>query len=180
MSETLHLGLPFIAASQAQKHVTHNEALLKLDGLVHAHVERRDLTAPPANPQQGSAYLVAANPTGDWQAHENKIAAFQDGAWAYSFVKVGFVLWVVADELLAVWSGSLWLNFAAVGNVPSQVSQLGINAAPDNTNRLSVASPAVLFNHAGSDVQHKLNKNLAGDTASTLFQTGFLAVLNLA
>jgi hypothetical protein len=36
MSETTNrLELPFLASGQAQKHVTHNEALAQLDALVH-------------------------------------------------------------------------------------------------------------------------------------------------
>ena len=50
---------------------------------------------------------------------------------------------------------------------------LGINATPDATNRLAVASPAVLFSHASSGVQVKVNKHSSGDTASFIFQTGF-------
>jgi hypothetical protein len=44
--ETPHLQLPYILASQAQKRVTHNEALRILDGLVQLSV--RDLSAPVA------------------------------------------------------------------------------------------------------------------------------------
>jgi hypothetical protein len=44
---TTHLLLPYILAAQAQKHVTHNEALRILDGLVQLSVLDRDLTAPP-------------------------------------------------------------------------------------------------------------------------------------
>ena len=50
---TNHLLLPYILAAQAQKHVTHNEALRILDGLVHLSVLDRDLTAPPASPADG-------------------------------------------------------------------------------------------------------------------------------
>src|SRR5690606_38955500 len=49
----------------------------------------------------------------------------------------------------------------------------GIGTTADATNRLSVNSPAVLFNRETDDVQLKLNKEAAGDTASLLFQTGF-------
>lgn len=38
MSVTQRLQLPYIAASQAQKHVTHNEALVLLDALVQLAV----------------------------------------------------------------------------------------------------------------------------------------------
>jgi len=50
---TTHLLLPYILAAQAQKHVTHNEALRLLDGLVHLSVLDRDLTAPPGSPADG-------------------------------------------------------------------------------------------------------------------------------
>ena len=50
---TTHLLLPYILAAQAQKHVTHNEALRILDGLVHLSVLDRDLTAPPGSPGDG-------------------------------------------------------------------------------------------------------------------------------
>jgi hypothetical protein len=48
---TTHLLLPYILAAQAQKHVTHNEALRLLDGLVQLSVLDRDLTAPPGSPR---------------------------------------------------------------------------------------------------------------------------------
>lgn len=51
---------------------------------------------------------------------------------------------------------------------------LGVNATADTTNRLAVGSAASLFNHAGTGGhQIKVNKALAADTASFLFQTGF-------
>ena len=46
---TTHLLLPYILAAQAQKHITHNEALRILDGLVQLSVLDRDLTAPPGS-----------------------------------------------------------------------------------------------------------------------------------
>lgn len=49
----------------------------------------------------------------------------------------------------------------------------GVAADADTTNRLSVTSPAVLFNRETDDIQTKLNKQAAGDTASFLFQTNF-------
>ena len=45
-----HLLLPYLLAAQAQKHVTVNEALRLLDGLVQLAVLDRHLTAPPASP----------------------------------------------------------------------------------------------------------------------------------
>jgi len=60
MSETKKLALPLMAEAQAQKHVTHNEALLKLDALVQLSVRSRALADPPAAPVDGEAWIVAA------------------------------------------------------------------------------------------------------------------------
>ena len=44
------LSLPYILPSQAQKHVTHNEALRLLDVMVQLAVEAFDAQVPPASP----------------------------------------------------------------------------------------------------------------------------------
>ena len=37
VEETVNLALPYILSAQAQKHVTHNEALRRLDAVVEDH-----------------------------------------------------------------------------------------------------------------------------------------------
>ena len=57
MSDTSNrLALPLIAPSQAQKHVTHNEALALLDILVQLAVEEVQATTPPSAPQEGQVW----------------------------------------------------------------------------------------------------------------------------
>ena len=58
MSDTPRMALPLIEAAQAQKHVTHNEALVVLDALAHLFLLDRDLADPPASPAEGDAWLV--------------------------------------------------------------------------------------------------------------------------
>ena len=53
------------------------------------------------------------------------------------------------------------------------LNHVGINATADNTNRLSLSSPASLLNHEGTGHQLKINKNTTADTGSLLYQTGF-------
>ena len=53
MDNTPNLGLPYIMAAQAQKHVTHNEAIRSLDAIVQLTVLDRDLSAPPGVPVDG-------------------------------------------------------------------------------------------------------------------------------
>src|SRR5690606_24599509 len=83
MDTTDNLGLPYIAAAQAQKHVTHNEALRTLDALAQLTVLDKDLAAPPASPAAGQRYIVAAAASGAWAGQDGSVAAWQDGAWAF-------------------------------------------------------------------------------------------------
>ena len=63
--DTTILSLPLILAAQAQKHVTHNEALAQLDLIVQLAVIDRTRTTPPALPAVGDRHIVAA---GAWSA----------------------------------------------------------------------------------------------------------------
>lgn len=169
---TALLSLPYIQAAQAQKHVTHNEALRMLDALVQIAVVDRDLNVPPGAPAAGARYLVAAAPTGVWTGHAGSVAAWQDGAWSFHVPRTGWVAWIADESALLVYNGVSWSTLS-VGGGGGSVSMLGINATADTTNRLIVSSTATLFNHVGAGHQAKVNKNVAGDTASFLFQTGF-------
>ncbi len=173
MSETINLGLPFIEASQAQKHVTHNEALLGLDTLVQAGVKDRDLTAPPGTPSDGDAYIPASGASGDWNGKDLNLAVWQDGVWKFHNPKTGFRVWVEDEAILAIWNGAAWVDFFATVASLQNMSLLGVNTTADATNKLAVSSDAVLFNHNGNGIQTKLNKNSTGDTASHLFQTNW-------
>ncbi|MER2536750.1 MAG: DUF2793 domain-containing protein [Rhizobiaceae bacterium] len=97
MDSTANLALPYILPAQAQKHVTHNEALRALDALVQLSVADRHLATPPATPAEGDRYIVAAGAGDAWSGQAGTIAAFQDGAWAFLPPKKGWIAWV-ADE----------------------------------------------------------------------------------
>ena len=107
---TTNLALPFLVAAQAQKHVTHNAALQALDAVVMLSVLDRDLAAPPGTPADGARYLVAAAPTGLWTGQAGKIAAYQDGAWAFYTVKEGWLCWVADEDLALVYDGAAWVS----------------------------------------------------------------------
>jgi hypothetical protein len=173
VDETTNLLLPYILAAQAQKHVTHNEALRKLDALLQISIVDRDLATPPVSPAEGSRYIVAASPTGAWTGHATKIAAWQDGAWAFYAPRTGWIAWIEDEAAPVAWNGMAWTAVGGGSGSVNPVPLVGVNATADTTNRLAVSSPATLFNHAGAGHQAKINKNAATDTASILFQTGF-------
>ncbi len=175
MEETDNLRLPYLLAAQAQKHVTHNEALRSLDALVQLAIENRDLADPPVTPTDGARYIVASPATGDWSGHEGEIAAFQDAAWLFHAAHEGWIAWVSDEDVAIVYDGTGWVTLSSGGGGGSvnPTPLVGVNATSDTTNRLSVTSPASLFNHEGNGHQLKINKAAADDTASLLYQTGF-------
>lgn len=168
MTDTTNLALPYLEAAQAQKHVTHNEALTALDAFVMLAVLDRDLTAPPGSPSAGDRYLVGTSATGDWAGHDGDIAAYQDGAWNFYDPKAGWLCYIVDEAAIVVYTGSTW-----TGASTQNAALLGVNTTADTTNKLAVASAAVLFNNIGNNVQVKVNKAAAGDSASFLWQTNW-------
>jgi hypothetical protein len=111
---TTKLLLPYILAAQAQKHVTHNEALRLLDGLVQMSVSDRDLTVPPGSPAEGDRYIVASGATGDWMGWDDDIALFGDGIWFRLPKQVGWRAWVQDEGMLVVWNGVEWFELSGV------------------------------------------------------------------
>lgn len=175
MATTPNLLIPYLEAAQSQKHVTHNEALTRLDAVIQIAVLDRDLGTAPVAPANGDRYIVAAAATGAWSGHGAQIAAFQDGAWEFYAPREGWLAWIADEDMLAVWNGGSWIAVSGSGGGASinPAPLVGVNATADTTNRLSVAAGASLFSHIGAGHQVKVNKAAAGDTASVVFQTGF-------
>jgi len=166
------LALPFLMPAQAQKHVTHNEALALLDVMVQLAVESFGATLPPAVPMEGEVHALGAGATGPWAGQDGKIAAFTGNAWAFLAPRPGWRVWGKAEGALRVWNGGAWTDLSgsvAFDNLPG----VGINATADAVNRLAVAAASTLLTHEGAGHQLKINKAATGDTASLLFQSGW-------
>jgi hypothetical protein len=148
----------------------HNEAIRALDALVQISVKDRDLAAPPGAPAEGDRYIVAAAATGAWSGHDGEVAAWQDAAWVFYAPTEGWIAWVADEDALLAFDGTDWVTAAAAAALQN-VPMLGVNATADATNRLTLASAASLFGHAGAGHQQKINKAAAGDTASQVFQS---------
>lgn len=116
MSDSIHLGLPFLEAAQAQKHVTVNEALRRLDALLHLSVVSRTLAAPPAEPEEGARYIVAADAEDAWEGHDGEIAARIDGAWMFFAAKAGWQAYDETAGALLFHDGMGWTLPASVGS----------------------------------------------------------------
>lgn len=171
MTDTPRLLLPLLAAGQAQKHVTHNDALMRLDGLIHLTVDSRTQAAPPASPTALSAYIVPAGGTGAFAGRTDQVALFEDGGWTFLVPRAGWQAWVSDEAEHNLWTGTEWRRDSPLSSLGAE--RWGVNATADTTNRLAVSAEASLFNHAGSDHRLKINKAAAGNTASLLFQSNW-------
>jgi hypothetical protein len=168
--KTSILELPYILPSQAQKHVTHNEALQRLDAVIQL-VIASELPSPPQTLEEGDCFLVAPQASGQWSGKSGQLAFRQDGAWIFITPKEGWRAWF-ADRLKVLRQNG-WQEMP----LPKEaaVERMGIATSADASNRLAVASPASLFTHAsaGGGHQVKVNKASQSDTASLLFQSGW-------
>jgi hypothetical protein len=80
---TDRFALPLLFAAQAGKEIVHNEALARIDALMHGAVlGERD--TPPPSPATGDCWLVSSVPAGPWSGHPGAIAIFQNGAWLFA------------------------------------------------------------------------------------------------
>jgi hypothetical protein len=136
---TTHLGLPYLLAAQAQKHVTHNEALRLLDAMVQLSVLDRSRTTPPASPADGNRHLVASGATGLWAGWDLNIAFWVDGAWIRLVPRTGWLVWVAAEGLFLVWTGSAWEVVGEPRDVSDAVFSLVNDADPTKKATFSLA-----------------------------------------
>ncbi len=115
MSETAKLKLPLIASAQAQKHVTVNEALSRIDATMQLSVESRVLNAPPFVVSEGESYLIAAGGTDAWVGQDGKMASFLNGSWVFLEPLFGWNVWVADEAVRLTFDGAHWIeNLLAV------------------------------------------------------------------
>ena len=127
---TTHLGLPYLLAAQAQKHVTHNEALRLLDAMVQLSVLDRTRTAPPGSPADGDRHLVASGATGLWAGWDLNVAFWVDGVWMRLVPRQGWLVWIAAEQMFLVWNGSAWDPVGEPVDVSDAVFSLVSDADP--------------------------------------------------
>ena len=114
-NETPNLALPFIMPSQAQKHVTHNEAIERLDMIVQLALESATATTAPTTPLEGQAWALSASPTGAWAGQGGAIASWRGGGWYFVTPQEGWMAWCKDNADLKVYSAGVWQVLASVG-----------------------------------------------------------------
>lgn len=109
--------LPLLAVSQAQKELTHNEALARIDALLHPVVEAQLATpAMPTNADIGKCWLVSSAATGEWVNKSGQIACWIGGGWRYFLPVDAMRIRVKSDETDFIWSGTTWIAAPAIAD----------------------------------------------------------------
>jgi hypothetical protein len=119
---TPRLALPLLAAAKAQKHVTHNEALVRLDQILHLSVKSRLAPMPPGDPAENEKHIVADAAGGAFAGQSGKIACFTSGAWDFIAPSDGWLAWVEDDAALVAYHAGAWVS----AGTAAALSTLGI------------------------------------------------------
>ncbi|MDO5613861.1 MAG: DUF2793 domain-containing protein [Paracoccus sp. (in: a-proteobacteria)] len=109
LNDTQRLGMPLLQPAQAQKHVTVNEALMRLDGLVNLVLQSRSVTEPPQTVTDGECWGVPSGASGDWAGQAGKIAIGSNGGWIFVPPQAGMRAQIVDLGVEAVHDGRVWV-----------------------------------------------------------------------
>lgn len=177
MSDTTRFSLPLLQAAQAQKHVTVNEALTRLDGLMQLRLLSVTGNTPPLSPQEGDAYGVGSSAVNDWAGHEGEIALFANGGWVFVPVTLGMRAYIADQNGWAGFDGTSWqigLQSLSGNGAGMQllVKEIDHTIAAGATSALTLAIPgqAVVYGVTGrvlSDITGTLTGFSVGVAASS-------------
>lgn len=115
MNETANLSLPLVQAAQAQKHVTVNEALVRLDALVQLTLQSLAVGVPPVEPADGQAWGVPDEAMGAWAGQDGRIAIADNGGWVFATPRAGWRTFVVDAGSEMRHDGTGWIAVAGEG-----------------------------------------------------------------
>jgi Protein of unknown function (DUF2793) len=104
--------MPLLASGQAQKEVTHNEALQMIDRRLQLAVISRSVSAPPSPAVSGAIYIVPAEATGEWSGQTDRIASYDGFGWTFDAPQPGWLVWIIDEAVMSIfdgkWSDGYW------------------------------------------------------------------------
>lgn len=162
---TDRLALPLLQSGQSQKEITHNEALIRIDALLHLAVESQGEVGPPLSPEVGQAWIVAAPAIGAWVGREGWIAAFHAGGWAFAEASEGWLAWVRNEGVFAYRVADGWRSNAW----PVK----GLSVSGDAM--LAMQQPAIA-SPAGGEVVDVQARHVLGQVLSALRTHGLIGI----
>lgn len=157
-------ALPLLQAGQAQKELTHNEALALIDMLLHAQVQSITLTTPPGGAALAQCWVVAAGATGAWAGHDGQLACLTAGGWRFVAPRAGLNVLCAADGRRYTHDGTTWLADA----VRPDGLYIGVN-------RVVAARQGAIADPTGGSVVDTQARAALGQALSALRAHGLIA-----
>jgi len=118
MNYTPRLNLPLIHSGQAQKEITHNEALVLLDILLNSVVQEIGIEVPPNTIEAGLLFVIGINPEGEFANHQNEIALKLEHSWRFVAPRKWLEVTLDSDGSKYCWNGEYW---ASSGRISSNI-----------------------------------------------------------
>lgn len=110
MPGTARFALPLLGIAQAQKEVTHNEALTLLDALVQPVVAAGPQDVPPLTPAIGQGWIVGEAPSGAWAGEAGALALWTAGGWRFIAPRDGMRTVRLSDGAVLRRAGGAWVE----------------------------------------------------------------------
>ena len=101
-------------AAQAQKEITHNEALVLIDALLSG-VALATIDDPAAlSPEPGQMWIVGLAPVGPWAGQAARIAVYSEGGWRFAPAVEGMCLFDRAAAVMRRYAEGAWTGFPPI------------------------------------------------------------------
>ena len=108
MAQTSRYGLPLLDAGQAQKEITHNEAIARIGTLLHLSVESRRTATPLATIDLN--WIIPAGAAGVWAGQDNAIATLDEAGWTFTQPSDGCIAFIRDEAAYVHFAKGQWQN----------------------------------------------------------------------
>ena len=130
--ETARCKIPLLAAGQAHKELFHNEALSRIDLLLHPTVQAIETDPAIVVPDAGQSWLVGPGATGEWLDQDDKIAGWTGNGWLFISPLPLMRIYVESIDSFAVYRGAWHLSDAVAGPAGGSVIDIEARVAIDS------------------------------------------------
>jgi len=117
---------------QAHKELFHNEALARIDLLIHPTVQAIETDPATIAPLAGQSWLVGSGGIDAWLDQDDKIAGWTDNGWLFISPLPLMRIYVEATESFAVYRGSWQLSEEVAGPAGGSVIDVEARATIDS------------------------------------------------
>ena len=116
-THTPRYELPLLAISQAHKEVTHNEALVRIDALLHTVVEDCLAGTPAVGEDDvGKCWLIDEGASGVWSGKSGQIAIWVGADWRFAKPSDGMRIRLRAENFDVVYLQGNWISAPSIAD----------------------------------------------------------------